>query len=122
MFKSACPILPSSDFEKTKAFYEALGFRVTGEYLEQGYLIIQRDSVELHFFRHPAHDPKISDHGAYLRVEDANALSSEYEGLALPNEGIPRFIKAEDKPWGQCELAFIDIDGNLLRIAHELET
>lgn len=41
MFKSACPILPSSDFEKTKAFYGSLGFHVMGEYLEQGYLIFE---------------------------------------------------------------------------------
>ncbi|MBU2981839.1 hypothetical protein KO498_08425 [Lentibacter algarum] len=35
--------------------------------------------------------------------------------------GIPRFVAAEDKPWGVCELVIVDHDGNLLRIGHLLE-
>ena len=122
MFNSACPILPSSDFEKTKAFYADLGFRVTGEYTEQGYLILLRDSVEIHFFRFPEHVPETSDHGAYIRIADANALSATYEHLNLPANGCPRFIPAEDKPWGVCELAIVDTDGNLLRLGHLLDS
>lgn len=121
MFQSACPILPSSDFEKTKSFYVSLGFRVASEYLEQGYLILMRDDVEIHFFRFPEHVPPTSDHGAYIRVADANALSQEYETLNLPVDGIPRFVKAEDKPWGLCELVVVDTDGNLLRVGHLLD-
>lgn len=118
MFNTACPILPSSDFNRTKAFYEQLGFGVIGEYVQQGYLILQRDTVELHFFRHTGHIATQSDHGAYLRVNDATALSKEFEVLDLPKDGIPRFIAAEEKPWGVCELAIVDLDGNLLRIGH----
>jgi len=121
MFKSACPILPSSDFEKTKTFYVPLGFTVASEYLEQGYLILVSDDVELHFFKFPKHIAEKSDHGVYLRVKDANTLSTEYEKLKLPKEGIPRFRKSEDKPWGVCELIVVDTDGNLLRIGHVLE-
>lgn len=121
MFSSACPILPSADFEQTKRFYASLGFAVAAEYVEQGYLIVQRDTVEVHFFRHPGHIAKTSDHGAYLRVSDAKALSREYESLGLPQGDIPRFVAAEDKPWGVCELVIVDHDGNLLRIGHLLE-
>lgn len=122
MFNSACPILPSSDFEKTKPFYASLGFRVGGEYPEQGYLILVRDDVELHFFKYSQHVAEKSDHGVYLRVENANALSIEYEGLKLPKTGIPRFVPAEDKPWGVCELIVVDTDGNLLRLGHYLKS
>lgn len=122
MFKSACPILPSSDMDKTKAFYAALGFDVGAHYVDQGYLILHRDNVEIHFFRHPEHDPATSDHGAYVRVEDARALSAEYAPLGLPQDGFPRFVAAEDKPWGVCEMIIVDTDGNLLRIGHLLET
>jgi catechol 2,3-dioxygenase-like lactoylglutathione lyase family enzyme len=121
MFNSACPILPSSDFEATKAFYVSLGFTIAAEYVDQGYLILVRDSVEIHFFRHPQHDPATSDHGAYLRVKDAHALSAEYEKLGLKPDGFPRFVKAEDKLWGVCELVIVDTDGNLLRIGHLLD-
>jgi len=120
MFKSACPILPSSDFEKTKEFYSQLGFNVGAEYPDQDYLILICDDVELHFFRHPDHVATTSDHGVYLRVQDAHALSNQYEKLALPNKGIPSFVKAEDKPWGVCELVIIDNDGTLLRFGHLL--
>lgn len=121
MFNSACPILPSSDFERTKSFYVSLGFTVGAEYLEQGYLILQRDNVELHFFRHSEHVANESDHGAYLRVDDAKTLSREFEALDLPGEDIPRFVAAEAKPWGVCELIIVDLDGNLLRIGHLLD-
>ena len=121
MFNSACPILPSSDFEKTKSFYARLGFNVAGEHPEQGYLILVRDKVELHFFKFAQHIAETSDHGVYLRVEDANTLSTAYEDLKLPKEGIPRFVKAQDKPWGMCELIVVDTDGNLLRLGHYLD-
>lgn len=121
MFNSACPILPSSDFAETKAFYDLLGFQVANEYPEQGYLILVRDNVELHFFKFPQHVAEESDHGVYLRVKDANALSTAYEKLKLAKEGVPRFGKAEEKPWGVCELIIVDTDGNLLRIGHFLE-
>jgi len=57
-----------------------------------------------------------------FRIEDARILSAEYAALELPNEGIPRFISVEDKPWGVCELAVVDLDGNLLRFGHVLAT
>lgn len=121
MFQSACPIFPSSDFERTKGFYSKLGFEVGSEYPEHGYLILYQDKIELHFFRFAEHVATTSDHGAFLRVEDANVISKSYEVLNLPKEGIPRFIAAEDKEWGICELNIIDPDGNLLRFGHILE-
>lgn len=120
MIISACPILPSSDLDATRRFFASLGFRDALEYPEDGYLIVDRDGVELHFFRAAAHIAAMSDHGAYLRVADANALSREYQSLDLPRAGIPRFVAAEDKPWGMCELVVIDQDGNLLRFGHVL--
>lgn len=120
MFQSACPIFPSSDFERTKEFYSKLGFMVGSEYPEEGYLILYQDKIELHFFKHPENVAETSDHGVFLRVEDANVLSKTYEMLDLPQGGIPRFIAAEDKPWGVCELNIIDPDGTLLRFGHIL--
>lgn len=121
MFRSVAPIMPSRDFDRTAAFYGDLGFAVGGRYGNDGYLILRRDEVELHFFRYPAHEPETSDHGAYLRVADVAQLSAEIAGLGLPAEGIPRFIPAEEKPWGMMELAILDEDGNLLRAGHPME-
>ncbi len=120
MFLSACPIMPSRDFDRTADFYGDLGFRVTGRYEKEGYLILERDKAELHFFAYPGHEPETSDHGVYLRVDDATALSEEFAALDLPQKGIPRFIPAEAKPWGMMELAVVDEDGNLLRAGNQM--
>ena len=121
MLTRACPILPSSDFEKTKRFYTQLNFRFGSEYPEEGYLILHRDQIELHFFRSPDHVAENSDHAVFIRVEDARILSDEFQALGLPDSGIPSIGKAEDKPWGICELAVFDPDNNLLRMGHIIE-
>ncbi len=120
MLNRACPILPSSNFERTKQFYTLLGFRTAYEYPENGYLILDRDDVELHFFAAPQHVAETSDHGVFIRVDDANALSRQFEARDLQKIGIPGFGKAENKAWGICELTIIDVDGNLLRMGHIL--
>lgn len=118
MLTSICPIFPSRDFAQTRAFYQPLGFQTVAEFAEDGYLILQRDAVELHFFHAENHVPASSDHGAYVRVSDAAALSAELAPRVPQRAGIPRLIPAEDKPWGMREMAIIDIDGNLLRLGH----
>jgi len=118
---SICPIVPSADFNKTSDFYKPLGFRVTALYEEEGYLILEREGVEVHFYRSESNDPATSACMAFVRVSDARELWEEFQKLSLPLEGIPRVTPAEDKPWGICELAVVDPDGNLLRIGHILE-
>lgn len=120
MFTSVCPIFPSQDFAVTITFYERLGFRLCFMYEAEGYLIIQRNDVELHFYRANSVDPTLSDHAAFVRVTDAQELSNEFQLIEFPTEGIPRVCKAENKPWGICELAVVDPDGNLLRVGHIL--
>ncbi len=119
MLTSICPIFPSADFDKTSIFYRGLGFNEVARFEEQGYLILVRDTVEVHFFSTHGHETsEPSDHGAFVRVEDALALSAEYEKQDMPSDGTPSFEKAENKPWGVCELEVIDPDGNLLRMGH----
>jgi len=120
MLTSICPIFPSSSFKTTSAFYEQLGFRVIALYEKEGYLILERDEVEVHFNRDDSLDPAKSVHSTFVRVTDARELSAEFQQLGLPLEGIPRVTLAEDKPWGICELAIVDPDGHLLRLGHEL--
>ncbi|MEM7171323.1 MAG: VOC family protein [Pseudomonadota bacterium] len=121
MLNSICPIFPSLDFSETIDFYGLLGFRKSAQYDAEGYLILIRDQVEVHFFRTSDHVPETSNHGAFVRVENANQLSDEFGRLGLPMQGIPWVGKAQDKPWGICELALVDPDGNLLRFGHVIE-
>ncbi|WP_298355536.1 VOC family protein [uncultured Litoreibacter sp.] len=119
MLKSICPIFPSADFDKTSAFYEGLGFTEVARFEDHGYLILSRDSVEVHFFSSQSHGA--TEHsvlGSFVRVENAEALSAEFEPLQLADHGMPRFVRAEEKPWGVCELEIVDPDNNLLRMGH----
>jgi catechol 2,3-dioxygenase-like lactoylglutathione lyase family enzyme len=113
------PILPSRDIAATAEFYARIGFAPV--YRDEDYLLVQRDGAELHFFRAPWHDPIASDHGAYLRPDDIDAFSAEVAALGLPSgPAFPRFLPAEDKPWGMREAALWDPDGNLIRAGQEL--
>lgn len=119
MLKSICPIFPSSDLDRTSTFYGKLGFQEVARFEENGYMILARDRVEIHFFSTHGHEAtEHSDHGSFVRVENAKALSAEFEPLELAETGIPRFVKAEEKPWGVCELELVDPDNNLLRMGH----
>ncbi|MEL6769398.1 MAG: VOC family protein [Pseudomonadota bacterium] len=119
MLEQICPILPSRDFDVTEAFYARLGFKRW--YRDDGYLLMNRDDVEVHFFHHPDHRPEESDHGAYVRPADVDAVSDAFAKLGLPTDaGFPRFRPAEDKPWGMREATLWDPDGNLLRIGQEI--
>ncbi len=119
MLEKLSPILPARDLGAAEAFWVRLGF--TTVYLDPAeYLLMKRDGAEVHFFAHPALDPALNDHGAYLRPADIRALHAEWSVLGLPAAGIPRYVPLEDKPWGMAELAVIDPEGNLVRAGQEL--
>jgi catechol 2,3-dioxygenase-like lactoylglutathione lyase family enzyme len=118
MLEKLSPILPARDIKATEGFWSRLGFET--DYIDDEYLLMKRDGAEVHFFHHPALDPAQNDHGAYLRPADVNALDAEWSALGLPATGIPRLMRAEDKPWGMRELALIDPNGSLMRAGQEL--
>ena len=116
----AIPILPSRSLVDTLAFYRRLGF--DGEILGAGdsYAILERGTVELHFFTHTELRPAESSAGCYIRVLDANDIYQAFALAQLPRTGIPRMDALEHKPWGMREFAIVDPDGNLLRIGQVL--
>jgi catechol 2,3-dioxygenase-like lactoylglutathione lyase family enzyme len=114
----AIPTLPSRDLAATLRFYAALGF--DGRIVGDGYAIVRRAALELHFFLHRSLNPARSDHGAYLRVARVDELYRALQAARLPQHGIPRMEVLADKPWGMREFAVLDADGNLLRIGQVL--
>ncbi len=121
-FQSLCPILPSKDLEETRAFYEAIGFEAVGIYPDYGYLILQRDEAEIHFFTYVELDPKQNYAAGYLRLPDVDPLSDHLATLGLPDDdkSIPRWGAAQDTPWGMRETVWIDPSGNLIRAGAHL--
>ncbi|MBA3326218.1 MAG: VOC family protein [Rhodobacteraceae bacterium] len=119
MLESFSPILPSRDLDAAEAFWARLGFATVYKDAAE-YLLMRRDGAEVHFWLKVDLDPARNDYGGYLRPSDVDALDAEWNALGLPSAGIPRLVRAEDKPWGMRELALVDADGNLIRAGHEL--
>jgi catechol 2,3-dioxygenase-like lactoylglutathione lyase family enzyme len=118
MLEKLSPILPARDIDAAETFWAHLGF--TTIYKDPAeYLLMKRDGAEVHFWRKPDLDPAANDAGAYLRPADIDALDTEWAALGLPGDGVPRLVRAEDKPWGMRELALVDGDGNLIRAGQE---
>lgn len=107
------PTLPGRSLPATMAFYQRLGFH--GELIGDGYAILTRGPIELHFFPHPDLNPADCYSGCYVRLLDVDALHAELAAAQLPLHGIPRLERVADKPWGMREFALVDIDGNLVK-------
>jgi catechol 2,3-dioxygenase-like lactoylglutathione lyase family enzyme len=116
----AIPQLPSRSIEKTMAFYSRLGLKGVVVGPANDYAILDRGSLELHFFLHEAQVPAESAFSGYLRVQDVETVFREFSAANLPSHGIPRVEKLENKPWGMREFAVVDEDGTLIRIGQVL--
>jgi catechol 2,3-dioxygenase-like lactoylglutathione lyase family enzyme len=108
------PILPARDFDETIRFYAPFGFALAARH--EDYLILRRESVELHFFAWSDLDPATSYAGCYIRVPDVDAYLDALSRPDLPEWGIPRLVPIETKPWGMREFALIDCNGSLIRV------
>lgn len=115
----AIPILPSRSLPATLSFYRALGF--DGDIIGDHYAIVERGTLELHFFLHTQLDPASSAFGCYLRVLDVDAIYRDFSRANLPAAGIPRIDSVQNKSWGMREFAIIDLDGSLLRIGQIID-
>ncbi len=101
------PILPSSDVERSVAFYvERLGFTVLSEYGEPPfYALVQRGPMELHI-------SLVEDISIALQVqirflvENVGPIFEEFR-----TAGAPIVQGLEAKPWGTREFAVHDPDG-----------
>jgi len=110
------PKLPMRSKAATRAYYiDKVGFReVGGDY--DGYLMVRKDSVEIHFFEFRELDPKENYGQVYLRTDDIDAL---YQSLLDNGVSIHPNAPLQTKPWGQREFALLDPDNNLLTFGQE---
>ena len=94
--------------------YRRLGF-ATRAYEDGGYGFITRDGVELHLGVVPEVDNRGAKHTAYLFVDDADGLATEWESA-----GVDVHVPV-DTEWGQREGAVVDPDGNVLRFGSRID-
>jgi catechol 2,3-dioxygenase-like lactoylglutathione lyase family enzyme len=108
--RAAIPILPSSDLDRTVAFYAPIGF-VENE-RHPGYLLLHNAGVELHFA-----EPGLAGRGeCFVHVGDARALHNR-----LHTHGIDSLEPIADHDYGLREFAVTDPDGNRVRFGSPVE-
>jgi hypothetical protein len=122
MWASACiPILPVQNVAIAVVRYEQLGFAATTYHgsEEDGPVyafLTTLNGLEMHLTRVPDLDPATNTSAAYLRVKDVDAVFEDWQAV----NPVGELIRPEDKPWGMREMAYIDSDGNLLRIGQRV--
>lgn len=109
MLQQIHPKLPMRNKEHTKTYYQQLGFTASADYGD--YLIIQKDSIEIHFFSFPELDPLTNYGQVYIRTNEIDKL---YQLLQEKGVTIHPNAALAEKPWRQKEFALLDPDHNLL--------
>ncbi len=112
------PKLPMRNKAVTRNFYvNQLGFKDIGSADFNDYLMVKRDSVQIHFFLFEALDPKENYGQVYIRTNDINGL---YQSMLDTKQSIHPNGSLQTKPWGQKEFAMLDPDSNLLTFGQEV--
>jgi hypothetical protein len=106
------PKLPMRNKKLTKDYYiKVLDFEEFGNADYDGYLMLQKDGIQIHFFEFKELDPKQNYGQVYIRTDDIDHLYQSFLDKKLsihPNGPL------QIKPWGQKEFAMLDPDNNLL--------
>ena len=106
------PKLPMRNKAVTKAFYiDQLGFEEFGGADFEGYLMVEKDNIQIHFFEFKTLDPKENYGQVYIRTDDIDGL---YRSLLDRKINIHPNGHLQVRPWGQKEFALLDPDSNLL--------
>lgn len=113
------PKLPMRNKAATKAFYiKKLGFQEFGSENFDGYLMIQKDNIQIHFFEFKDLDPLQNYGQVYIRTNDIDQL---YQSFLTNEVSIHPNGNLNVKPWGQREFSLLDPDSNLLTFGQALE-
>lgn len=105
------PKLPMRNKDLTKDFYlNKLGFQQFGNDYE-GYLMVQKDNIQIHFFEFTDLDPAENYGQVYIRTDNIDSL---YQAMLDNKLSIHPAGHLQIKPWGQKEFSMLDPDNNLL--------
>ena len=112
------PKLPMRDKNVTREFYmNKLGFKEVGSADYDGYLMIEKDQIEIHFFEFKKLDPKENYGQVYIRTDN---IDSFYQSLLDFKTRIHPNGQLATQPWGQKEFSVLDPDSNLLTFGQSI--
>ncbi len=118
MLTAINPKLPMRSKAVTKNYYlNQLGFQEFGSAAFDDYLMVQKDTIQIHFFSFKALDPKTNYGQVYIRTDNIETL---YQSLLDNNVKIHPNGHLQTKPWGQKEFSLLDPDTNLLTFGQEI--
>ena len=112
------PKLPMRDKLATREFYlNKLGFQEFGNADYDGYLMVQKDNIQIHFFEFKDLDPKENYGQVYIRTNEIDKL---YQQALDRQITMPAAGHLQTKPWQQREFSLLDPDNNLLTFGQGL--
>ena len=104
MLTTIIPKLPMRSKPTTRDFYiNQLGFTDISTADFEGYLLVKKDNVEIHFFEFKEIDPKENYSGVYIRTDNIEDL---YKSFVADKINIHPNGALASKPWGQKEFFF----------------
>lgn len=118
MLTAINPKLPMRNKAITFDFYvKKLDFQVCGSADFDGYLMVQKDSIQIHFFEFKEINPKENYGQVYIRTDNIDNL---YQSMLDKKLSIHPAGHLQIKPWGQKEFSMLDPDNNLLTFGQGL--
>jgi catechol 2,3-dioxygenase-like lactoylglutathione lyase family enzyme len=112
------PKLPMRDKDVTRAYYiNQLGFHELGSVDYDGYLMLKKDQIEIHFFEFKALQLKENYGQVYIRTDTIDPF---YQSLLDNKTRIHPNGNLETKAWGQKEFSLLDPDNNLLTFGQSI--
>jgi len=118
MLTEVNPKLPMRDKAATKDFYiNKLGFKQFGIADYDGYLMVQKDEIQIHFFEFKELDPLENYGQVYIRTDEIDTL---YQSAVDKQLSMPKAGHLQTKPWRQKEFSLLDPDNNLLTFGQSL--
>jgi hypothetical protein len=111
MFTAIIPKLPMRSKNATISYYiKSLGFeQVGGDFPD--YLMIEKDSLEIHFFLFTELNVLENYGQIYIRTEAIDLL---YQSMKTNGVTIHPNAALQTKPWGVREFSLLDPDHNLI--------
>lgn len=102
----------------TRDYYvNQLGFEIVGSTDYDGYLMVQKDKIQIHFFEFKELEPKENYGQVYIRVD---GIANFYQTLLDKKVRIHPNGYFQAKPWGQKEFSLLDPDNNLLTFGESI--
>ncbi|HEA28796.1 MAG TPA: VOC family protein [Leeuwenhoekiella sp.] len=118
MLTAVNPKLPMRDKAVTRDYYiNKLHFKELGATDFDGYLMLEKENVQIHFFEFKNLDPKENYGQIYIRTDQ---IANLYASMLAEKIDVHPNGQLQIKPWGQKEFSLLDPDHNLLTFGQEL--